>query len=96
LLNSYRLFVTDRFQKDLKQIAKSGSQKIFEKLEDFVYPQLKEYPHYGPNIKKLKNYSPPTWQYRIGSWRFFYEIDESEKIVIMIAAHHRSQAYLLF
>jgi mRNA interferase RelE/StbE len=92
-LNSYRIFETDRFQKDLKQIAKSGSKKLFGKLREYVYPQLKESPQYGPNIKKLKNYSPPTWRYRIGSWRFFYEIDESEKIVFMIAAHHRSQAY---
>ena len=92
-MTDYRLFETDRFQKDLKLIAKSGSQKIFEKLKDYVYPQLKEHPHYGSNIKKLKNYTPPTWRYRIGYWRFFYEIDDDENIVFMIAAHHRSQAY---
>jgi mRNA interferase RelE/StbE len=92
-LNNYRIFETDRFQKDLKQIAKAGHQKIFKKLQEYVYPQLREFPHYGPHIEKLKNYSPATWRYRIGSWRFFYEIDEPEKIVFMIAAHHRSQTY---
>jgi mRNA interferase RelE/StbE len=92
-LNSYRIFETDRFQKDLKQIAKSGAEKILSKLKEYVYPQLKAHPNYGPNIKKLKNYSPPTWRCRIGSWRFFYEIDEQDSIVFMIAAHHRSQAY---
>ena len=90
---NYRIFETDRFQKDLKHIAKSGSLKISEKLESYVYPQLKDHPHYGNNIKKLKNYTPPTWRYRIGSWRFFYEIDEQNSIVFMIAAYHRSQAY---
>jgi mRNA interferase RelE/StbE len=58
-----------------------------------VYPQLREYPHFGPNIRKLKGFHPETWRYRIGAWRFFYEIDEEEKIVFMIAAHHRSVAY---
>ena len=93
MLNSYRIFETDRFQKDLKLIAKSGAEKILIKLKEYVYPQLKAHPNYGPNIKKLKSYSPPTWRYRVGSWRFFYEIDEQEYIVFMIAAHHRSQAY---
>jgi mRNA interferase RelE/StbE len=91
-LNNYRIFETERFQKDLKQIARSGSQKIFSKLKDYIYPQLREHPAYGPNIKKLKNYSPPTWRYRVGAWRFFYEIDDSKRIIFMTAAHHRSQA----
>lgn len=90
---NYRLFETNRFQKDLKDILISGSHKVHEKLQAYVYPQLKQHPHFGPNIKKLKDYTPPTWRYRIGSWRFFYEIDEQEKIIFMIAAHHRSQAY---
>jgi len=92
-LNSYRIFETDRFQKDLNLIAKSGTQKIFTKLGEYVYPQLRKHPAFGPNSKKLKNDSPPTWRYCVGAWRFFYEIDDSEQIVFMIAAHHRSQAY---
>jgi len=38
-------------------------------------------------------YAPETWRYRIGAWRFFYEIDEEEKVVLMIAASHRGSAY---
>jgi mRNA interferase RelE/StbE len=92
-LTNYRIFETNRFQKDLILITKSGEAKLSEKLKAYVYPQLKTHPHFGSNIKKLKNYTPPTWRYRIGSWRFFYEIDEQEKIVFMIGAHHRSRAY---
>ena len=91
--NNYRIFETDQFQKDLKQIALSGQQKVTQKLIEFVYPQLREYPHFGPNIKKLKGFDPETWRYRIGAWRFFYEIDDKEKIVYMLAASHRSSAY---
>jgi mRNA interferase RelE/StbE len=93
LSNNYRIFETDQFQKDLKQIALSGWQKVVQKLLEFVYPQLREHPHFGPNIKKLKGFDPETWRYRIGAWRFFYEIDDKDRIVYMLAASHRSSAY---
>jgi mRNA interferase RelE/StbE len=92
-LGDYRIFETDQFQKDLKQIALSGHRKVAQKLIDFVYPQLREHPHVGPNIKKLKGFDPETWRYRIGAWRFFYKIDDKENVVYMLAASHRSSAY---
>jgi mRNA interferase RelE/StbE len=93
LLNKYRIFETERFQKDLQHIAMSGQSKLGQKLQEYVYPQLRNHPHFGSNIKKLKGYKPDTWRYRIGSWRFFYEINEQEQIVFMLAAAHRSLAY---
>jgi mRNA interferase RelE/StbE len=92
-LSKYRIFETEQFQRDLRQIARSGRTRVVVKLHGFVYPQLREHPHFGPNIKKLRDFEPETWRYRIGSWRFFYEIDEAEQIVFMIAAAHRSVAY---
>ena len=92
-MNKYRIFETERFQKDLQHIAMSGQSKLGQKLQEYVYPQLRNHPHFGPNIKKLKSYTPGTWRYRIGSWRFFYEINEEEQIVFMLAASHRSSAY---
>jgi len=49
----------------------------------------------GGNIRKLRNSSPETWRYRIGEYRFFYQIDEQKKIIFMIAADHRKQAAFL-
>ena len=92
-MNSYRIFEVDQFKKDLEQIARSGKKKVAQKLRNFVYPQLRKHPHFGPNIKKLKDYTPDTWRYRIGAWRFFYEIDEEERIIFMLAASHRGRAY---
>lgn len=89
----YRVFETENFQDNLKQIKMSGSRTIQKKLESYVYPQLREEPHFGPNIKKLRDFTPETWRYRIGDWRFFYEIDEDEHIIYMIAAYHRKEAY---
>jgi len=89
----YRIFETAQFSKDLEGIAKAGKPALIEKLRGVVYPQLQENPYFGTNVRKLKNYSPQAWRYRIGAWRFFYEIDESQKIVCMIAASHRGSAY---
>ena len=92
-MSEYRIFETDPFRGDLDAIARSGRRRVLEKLRRIVYPQLSGRPHFGANIRKLRNYDPPTWRYRIGSWRFFYEIDEDERIVFMTAASHRGSAY---
>jgi mRNA interferase RelE/StbE len=92
-LANYRIFATETFRQNVAGIRRSGFEKIEEKLRDHVYAQLQNEPHFGSNIKRLKNWRPPTWRYRVGSWRFFYEIAETEKIVLMIAAYHRGKAY---
>ena len=92
-MSNYRIFETDQFVKDIETLARSGQGQVLDKLRSTVYPQLRERPHYGPNIKKLKAFTPETWRYRIGSWRFFFEIDEGERIVFLTAATHRGAAY---
>jgi mRNA interferase RelE/StbE len=88
-----RIFETKQFSGDLRSIARSGHPKVVAKLRATVYPQLCRHPHFGPHIRKLRGYEPETWRYRIGAWRFFYEIDDGEMVVFMIAAEHRGAAY---
>ncbi len=90
---SFRIFETTQFDKDLRNIARAGHADIVDKLRRTVYPQLGRHPHFGPHVGKLKGATPDTWRYRIGAWRFFYEIDEEERIVFLIAAAHRGSAY---
>jgi mRNA interferase RelE/StbE len=92
-LDEYRIFETDRFSRDLKGIGRAGHPEVVRKLQATVYPQLRRHPHVGPHIRKLKGDVPATWRYRIGAWRFFYEIDEAERVVLLIAASHRGSAY---
>lgn len=92
-MDSFRVFETEAFSKSLKQSFKGQSERIASKLAAYVYPQLRENPFFGKNIKKLHNYSPDTWRYRIGDYRFFYEIDEKDKLVIMLTADNRKDAY---
>jgi mRNA interferase RelE/StbE len=92
-LTDFRIFETEQFQKDLKQIVRSGMPKLVNKLNEYVYPQLRSNPATGANINRLKGQYSDLWRYRIGAWRFFYRIDEKRRVVSMIAASHRSSAY---
>jgi len=92
-LNEYKIFETEEFQKRLKKIPKRDKSFIEKKLIQYIYPQLIEEPHYGNNIKKLVDYSPETWRYRIGKYRLFYVIDEKEKVVYVISIDLRKDAY---
>ena len=89
----YRVFETEQFSRDVAAVARSGQHAVVAQLYRTVYPQLRRHPHFGPNVRKLKGYSPATWRYRIGAWRFFFEIDEDDRLVVMIAASHRGSAY---
>lgn len=73
----------------------SNRDRIFieKKLVRNVYPQLKEEPHYGSNIKKLVDYKPETWRYRIGRYRLFYVADEKEKIIYILTIDLRKDVY---
>jgi len=92
-LSDFRVFETDQFVADLRSWLDSRREKIIARLRDDVYPQLRLQPYFGRSIKKLKAYRPETWRYRIGMFRFFYEIDDPRKIVFMIAADTRQSSY---
>ncbi len=92
-MTDYRIFETTQFDKDLRALARAGRPGIVKKLNDVVYPQLRLHPHFGPHIRRLRGQVPDVWRYRIGAWRFFYEIDEEDGTVSMIAAAHRGSAY---
>jgi len=92
-LNKFRIFETNQFLKDLEQDFSGQQERIKTKLVNYVYPQLKQNPYFGKNIKKLVNYNPDTWRYRISNYRFFYEIGDKNKIVFMISVDNRQNAY---
>ncbi len=92
-MSEFRIFETVQFQDDLERITAARREKIALRLRTLVYPQLRDQPYFGTNIKKLKGLKPETWRYRIGPYRFFFQVDDQEKIVFMIAAETRQQSY---
>jgi len=93
LSDSFKIFETDQFLKDLKRLRIKENDSRYHKIHNYVYPQLRVNPYYGKNIKKLRNWSPETWRYRVGSYRVFYIIDDSIKIVSITSMEQRDKAY---
>jgi mRNA interferase RelE/StbE len=87
----FRIFETDEFKKTL---ARLGPPRFLpRKLRSYVYPQLREGPFFGPNIRKLRGYVPETWRYRIGPYRLFYSVDKDERIVFLLTVDDRKDTY---
>jgi len=88
-LSKYQIAETKSFEKIKKNIDK----KLYSKIENFVYPQLKENPFYGSDIKKLKDNLEGYYRYRIGNYRLFYLIEDEKLIIVVVDFRHRQQAY---
>jgi len=88
-LSKYQIVETKTFLKLKTTIDK----KLYAKIENFVYPQLRENPYYGTNIKKLKGQLEGYYRYRIGNYRLFYLIEDEKLIIAVIDFKHRQQAY---
>lgn len=93
LSGNYKIFETEEFSKKLSKISSRERNLIQKKLKNYIYPQLREEPHFGINIKKLVDYKTETWRYRIGNYRIFYVIDEDDKIVNILTIDSRKDAY---
>jgi mRNA interferase RelE/StbE len=92
-LDKYKIFETDEFLKKLRKLSRQDANFIQKKLNEYVYPQIREEPFLGRNIKKLRDYDPPIWRYRIGKFRVFYFIDSEEKVVYILSVVLRKDAY---
>jgi len=67
--------------------------KLYIKIRDIVYPQLRSNPFYGSNIKKLKGEFEGYYRYRIGNYRLFYLIDNEQVLVVIVDLKHGQNAY---
>ncbi len=89
----FRIFETDEFLKRLKKLSSPDAGFLRRKLDSFVYPQIKEEPFWGNNIKKLQGYDHNTWRYRIGKFRLFYIVDQEDRIIYILTIDDRKDAY---
>ncbi len=88
-LFDFKIAETKTFEKSKKKI----NGKLYQKINDIVYPQLRNNPYSGTNIKKLKGSFEGFYRYRIGNHRLFYLIDDEKVIVFIIDFKHRKDAY---
>jgi mRNA interferase RelE/StbE len=90
---SYRLRITPEFDRAMTRLPENEQKRLWGKIESHIARQLKNEPHFGTNIKKLKDFHPETWRFRIGNYRLFYIIDEAEHIVSLTTLSLRKDAY---
>jgi mRNA interferase RelE/StbE len=93
LLTEYRIFETAEFLRNVQSLDARQRSFVEGKLTRLVYPQLRCEPHFGANVKRLQGYRPRTWRYRIGRFRVFYGIDESNRLVNILALDDRKDVY---
>ena len=89
-MNKYRIAETDTFS---SKISVSKYNKIYKKILDYVYPQIRDNPFFGSNIKKLKGDFEGLYRYRIGNYRLFYKIESGLVLIIILDIDDRKDAY---
>ncbi len=92
-MNNYRIYETAEFLSNLDRLDSGQKRFIESKLKNYIYLQLRAQPHYGPNIRKLRDYTPDTWRYRLGQFRLFYGIDENKRVVNIVTIDYRKDVY---
>ncbi len=92
-LPDFKVYIAEQFDEQLQKFSKKDKAFIEKKMGEYIIPQLKSAPHFGSNIKKVRNYNPPIWRYRIGKYRIFYAINNAAKEVDILTISHRKSAY---
>ena len=87
---TFKIGETETF---IKRTEKREFRKIYVKIREYIYPQLRNNPYFGPNIKKLKGEYSGLYQYGIGNYRLFYEISKDEVIIYILEIENRKDAY---
>ena len=82
---------THEFERLSAALPRLEGGRIRKKLRTSIYPALEQNPFSGPNIKRLVGFDSPTWRYRLGDYRIFYEVQAG--MVIVTAIHRRRDAY---
>jgi mRNA interferase RelE/StbE len=90
LLLNFNIAEAETFSRSIIQ---PEYKKIYEKIKNYVYPQLKLNPYFGNNIKRLKGEWKDTYRYRIGDYRLFYTIDAGKLLVFVLDIKRRNDAY---
>lgn len=88
--DQFSIAETETFQKHIKA---PKFIRLYDKIKNYIYPQLRINPFFGPNIKKLKGEFEGVYRYRLGNYRLFYRIDGLRIIVFILDISNRKDVY---
>lgn len=83
---TYRLTFRTSARKELERLDTPILRRVatlFDSLQSDPRP---------PSCKKLVGY-PNLWRTRIGDYRILYEIHDEQRLIVVVAIRHRSDAY---
>lgn len=87
-MNKYHIFETVMFSLKLNRLSpEDNTLRLKAILHRDVYPQLRQEPKYGKNVKKLDKFSNDTidvWRYNLGLFRIFYSLNEETKTIYIL------------
>lgn len=85
-MSDYRVTFARSAEKELAKLRPPTVTRIFRKIE-----ALNEEPR-PSGCTKLSG-SDALWRIRVGEYRVIYEVDDTKRVVDVIAVRHRQDAY---
>ena len=93
--NFYKILQGKDFLRDVKKILKSGDKSLLSDIQRII-DELKIDPHQKRPKMDIKLISPKkesTYRVRLGKYRLVYEIDETNRSVILTMFFIRGKGY---
>jgi mRNA interferase RelE/StbE len=84
---SYALRIDKQAAKTLKSLDQPTIRRLLARLQ-----KLSENP-FDQRISSPLEMEPSVHKSRVGNWRIFFEVDDSERVVAIVAIKPRSRAY---
>lgn len=87
----YTIDITDEAEGDLHYYRAYERQRIVNDIQ----VQLPHAPETETNSRKQLRENPiATWELRVGKYRVFYEVDDEERVVIIVSIGHKEHNML--
>jgi mRNA-degrading endonuclease RelE of RelBE toxin-antitoxin system len=87
----YTIDITDEAEEDLQYYRAYERQQIVNNIQ----VQLVHEPGQETNSRKTLRQNPiASWELKIGKYRVFYEIDDEDRVVIIISIGHKDHNVL--
>ena len=87
---SFKILLTEEAQSDIRKLESQLQNRILDKLEWM-----------GINVSLLRHQSLQgskwnnTFKYRVGNYRIIYQLNQKDKILIVLKVGHRRDVYRL-
>jgi mRNA interferase RelE/StbE len=83
---SYHVVIANSAKRDLRRLSPDLQRRIAVRLDDLKSTSR------PTNVSKLHD-RENQWRIRVGDYRIIYEIDEDQRLIVILRIKHRREAY---